>query len=428
MKKYLVVVLVWLSCAMSVVAQESTVNHKHIERQYTITFRVSDTAVDHDYMGNGRLIDALIEDLKSFDSAADMTLDSLLIVASASPEGSYALNKRLSTQRSENIKAMLLEACPELRPETIRIESHPNAWNETIEILEKDPSIPYRDTILAVLNNSKITYKDAALRAMPAVWSSIRTTILDGLRTASIKAYLTHTEVIPAPAPTPEPVPEPAPEPEPVPEPAPEPVQEPVPQPEPVVEVLKKKMIFAPRMNLLVPGFNIGLEFPIKDNWSVGVDYYFPWILPKNNTWCVELIGGFVDAKYWFPGDKYKWSETERLQGHAVGIYAGTGLYDMQHKRKGAQGEFVDFGVDYTFSLPLANNRLRMEFNIGLGFLRTWYRPYYTSSDYEDLIKEPGIMYNSTNFFGPTRANVSLVVPITVKTKASKADRKGGEK
>ena len=100
-----------------------------------------------------------------------------------------------------------------------------------------------------------------------------------------------------------------------------------------------------------------------------------------------------------------------------MGVYGGAGYYDYQLMEDGIQGEFVDFGVDYTFALPVAKGKLRMEFNIGVGMIRSWYRPYYMSSDYVDLIKEPGILYNSTNFIGPTRAGISLVVPIRVQTK-----------
>lgn len=88
----------------------------------------------------------------------------------------------------------------------------------------------------------------------------------------------------------------------------------------------------------------------------------------------------------------------------------------------------MDFGVDYTYSLPIARDLLRLEFNIGLGFIRTQYRPYYLASDYSDLIAVPGVKYNSTSFFGPTRAGVSLVLPITVRTKMPKEYRVGGEK
>lgn len=187
-----------------------------------------------------------------------------------------------------------------------------------------------------------------------------------------------------------------------------------------------KRMIMAARTNLLVPAMSVGVEIPIKDNWSVGADYYCPWILPKSNRWCVQAIGGFLEARYWFPGKNHIWTLSEKLQGHAVGVYAGGGCYDLQKQTKGLQGEFMDVGLDYTYALPVAKGRLRMEFNIGLGFVRSWYRPYNVSSDFSDLIQEPGILYNTANFIGPTRAAVSLVVPIVVKTSPHKTDRKGG--
>lgn len=411
--------LVWVSCVMSAIAQESTVNHIHFSNQYTLNFRVNEASLDHTYMDNGSTIEALIKDLGELNSKADTKMDSLLIVASASPEGPAALNKRLSIQRAENIKSILLNINPELNPEIIKIESCPADWDAVLKVVEEDTSIPHRDTLLAVLTNPDIEHNDASLRSMPLIWKYIRTSVLGELRTAVITIYLINAEVIPVPQ---------DPQPQQQPEPLPEPIQEvtsmPEYIPEPVIEIKRRKMIMAARTNLLVPGMNVGLEFPIKDNWSIGLDYYFPWALSKNNDWCLETLGGFIEARYWFPGSKYKWTDAERLQGHSIGVYGGVGYYDYQMKADGLQGEYIDVGVDYTFALPVAKGKLRMEFNLGVGFIRSWYRPYYMSSDYADLIKEPGILYNTTNFFGPTRAGISLVVPIVAK---SKSTRKGGE-
>lgn len=74
-------------------------------------------------------------------------------------------------------------------------------------------------------------------------------------------------------------------------------------------------------------------------------------------------------------------------------------------------------GFDYTFAKTIFQNRCRLEFHIGVGFVRTWYRPYKPSSDFEHLIKDPGIKHKTSNFFGPTRGGVSFVVPILMKYK-----------
>ena len=176
-------------------------------------------------------------------------------------------------------------------------------------------------------------------------------------------------------------------------------------------------MILAARTNLLMPALNVGIEVPVKYNWSVGADYYFPWFLARSNKYCVEMLAWFVDGKYWFGRDR---REEDKLTGHAVGVYGGFGYYDFQWLESGHQGEFLDVGVDYTYSIPLAKDRLRMEFNIGLGWIYTVARHYTPTDDWSELIKDPGIRHRKYHFFGPTRASVSFVVPIRMKTRYGK--------
>ena len=94
-------------------------------------------------------------------------------------------------------------------------------------------------------------------------------------------------------------------------------------------------MILAGRTNLLAPGLNFGVEIPIGRHVSIGADYWYPWWLAKNNKYCGEMLGWFIDGKYWFsrPGGKYEWTRADKLKGHALGLYAGGGYYDYQ-KRK----------------------------------------------------------------------------------------------
>ena len=92
----------------------------------------------------------------------------------------------------------------------------------------------------------------------------------------------------------------------------------------------------------------------------------------------------------------------------------------------GYQGEYIDFGVDYTFGLPIGRRDhkwMRMEFNIGVGCMMTQARHYTPTHDYTQLIKDPGIKQKKYTFFGPTRAGISFVLPIIVKHKV-----KGGER
>lgn len=424
MKRLFASVILALSSLFLVVAQETPKpGAHHVQKRYNIFFRINSPEIDRTFQDNARTLDQMKSDIDTTLALDGAVPDSLLILSTASPDGSYAFNKWLAGARAESTEKLLLEMFPEFKDAVILVDFLEEDWDGLRQVLRQHPEFPQRDEMMAIIDDQgQIDDKEKALRACKQGWRYLVNNYIHALRNSSITISVigppdefTRAEpVIPVAQYSYMPTFE-----------AP---QTTIPPYHGANEIQWRKMIFAARSNLLVPGLNVGLEFPIKDNWSVGIDYWYPWAVSKHNKWCGEMLGLFVDAKYWFPGEKYQWTRTERLQGHAVGVYAGAGYYDYQNIAKGAQGEYIDFGVDYTFALPIANDRLRLEFNVGLGFIRTWYRPYHPSSDYEDLIKEPGIKYHSTNFFGPTRAGVSLVVPIIVKTGLPRAYRVGGDK
>lgn len=84
----------------------------------------------------------------------------------------------------------------------------------------------------------------------------------------------------------------------------------------------------------------------------------------------------------------------------------------------GDQGEFVQVGVDYLYSLPVWKDRLHLEFSLGLGYIYSHVKPY-------DVFEDGGKAYKTgytENFhwLGPTKATVSLVVPIKVARRAGR--------
>ncbi len=186
-----------------------------------------------------------------------------------------------------------------------------------------------------------------------------------------------------------------------------------LPHTEPITKIWRKPVV-AIRSNLLVPALNIGVEVPIKTNWSVGADYYFPWIWPKkDNKNCFELLTWGVEGRYWFGKDR---TVFDRLQGHSVGVYGYMGYYDFERNFQGQQGEFVNFGVDYTYAMAVGKKKaIHFEFSIGLGFIHSQSRKYSVIESAGPLIDNK--ITRKMNFFGPTKANVSLVVPIFKRIK-----------
>lgn len=394
---------------------------EHIEKRYNIFFRINSSRIESDFQNNSRTLETLRQDIFTTIQQDGAVPDSLVIISSASPDGAYEFNRNLAQKRAANTRKLILEMFPELKDAAIKIEIMEEDWDGLLQVLKKHSEFPQREKMIEIiLDDEDLQSKEYRLRQLKAGWGYLVNNHIHSLRNSSITLSVVRT----ATNADDEFVREKSPE-----RPAPIPAKsfsytpvftQPTSalEPRPIEERKYRKSILAARSNLLIPGMNIGLEIPIGSHWSIGLDYFYPWFVSDKNYWCGEMLGWFIDTKYWFPGGgRSTWLPDSKLKGHAVGVYAGVGYYDFQDRTRGAQGEYLDFGVDYTYALPIANDKLRLEFNIGFGCIYTLYRPYYPSSDYEDLIKEPGIKFRSTNFIGPTRAGVSLSYPITVPTK-----------
>ena len=171
--------------------------------------------------------------------------------------------------------------------------------------------------------------------------------------------------------------------------------------------------LFALKTNLLFDAAlmpNIELELPIGKRWSLNAEYIFPWWLINDDRYCLQLLMGGLEGRYWF-GNREK---RQALTGHFAGLYAGGGKYDLQWDTKGYQGEFfIAAGISYGYAHPIARN-LRLEYNIGIGMLRTNYRHYHTRDNHRTLLWQENGEYT---WLGPTKLKVSLVWLINRKTK-----------
>lgn len=381
---------------------------KTFRKQYTIFFRINRWDIDTTFRGNGGTIRRMQAEIDSLISEGSITADSISIVSAASPDGGNAFNVWLSKKRGLSTMDLLEERYPDIDPEIIYIDPMGEDWSTFRKVVYEDRNIPARDELIALMESDLTNdEKEKVLRKMNPAFRYILKHHIYLMRASAVTFNVSVPMVLMPPIAGPQALAE-----------GPEGnilYRQVQPLPQAPVE---KKMILAVRTNLLVPALNVGVEVPAGYSWSVGADYYFPWWLARSNKYCAEMLGWFVDTKYWFGKDR---GEEDKLTGHALGAYAGFGYYDYQWEKSGNQGEYIDIGVDYTYAIPLAKDRLRMEFNIGLGWIHTVARHYTPTDDYTDLIKDPGIKHRKYNFFGPTRASVSLVVPIRVKVK-----QKGG--
>jgi len=175
----------------------------------------------------------------------------------------------------------------------------------------------------------------------------------------------------------------------------------------------RRRPLFAVKTNLLFDAAlmpNIELEVPIGKRWSLNGEYMFPWWLINDDRYCLQILMGGLEVRY-RPGKR---SGRDVLTGHFIGLYAGGGKYDLQWDKNGYQGEFfIAAGVSYGYAHSIARN-LRLEYNIGIGMLRTDYRHYHSRDNHRTLLWQENGEYT---WLGPTKLKISLAWLITGKNK-----------
>lgn len=181
-----------------------------------------------------------------------------------------------------------------------------------------------------------------------------------------------------------------------------------------------RRMLFALRTNILaIPFLNLGAEVPLGPRWSIGSDIYYPWLGRPNRAAgvdksgvCNELLAADLELRYWFARRDRK--DGQRLLGCSIGVYGAAGMYDFERDWSGYQGEFYNAGLDFLYAAPVFKGRMHLELEIGFGYIWSAARPY-------DCLEPGGVVYRREgvtkfiNWVGPTRAQVSLAVPICTR-------------
>ena len=173
----------------------------------------------------------------------------------------------------------------------------------------------------------------------------------------------------------------------------------------------KKEPLFAIKSNTLfwVAGApNFGIEYPINDHWSVCGDYVAPWSSSFATGLYYQLMMINAEGRYWFG----KREKKPVMTGFFVGASIGGGYYDfmLDNTRTGIQGEFyilAGASAGYAHSIS-RNDRVRLEYALGFGYLQTRYRKYHYD-DFDYVLDAPREQIWKTSIFGPTQAKVSVV-------------------
>ena len=337
----------------------------------------------------------------------------VLLSGSASPEGSFSENKAIAGLRAHAVDTWLTDSLG-LRSARYYREVGEN-WEGLASIL-RTLDVPWRDAALGIIGDDDAAEaRENRLRRLEEgeVWRWLDANVFPELRTGgvSVECVVAH--------------PQPA---------LPDTVfvmqtvrdtlyldNVPVPSSSGsdrrIPDYSDCRLLLALRTNVVaIPFMNFGVEVPLGRRWSFGADLYYPWFWRSGHAAGVdetgvsnELMAVDVELRYWFP--RKDMQAGERLLGHSLGIYGATGYYDFERNWSGLQGEFYNVGLDYLYAAPIFRGRMHLEFEIGFGYIGSTARPYDCPDPGGVIYHRKGVTQNFS-WFGPTRAQCSLVVPI----------------
>lgn len=131
-------------------------------------------------------------------SRSGYVLDSLVIMASCSPEGSYALNRRLSAERSESVRSYISEFVPLEWKDSLRVSEMPENWEQFERLVENDTVIGdrARKKILEIVRSR--TDPDVAERKLSLLpeYRYLREKVYPKLRSVRFDFHLHRTGMI----------------------------------------------------------------------------------------------------------------------------------------------------------------------------------------------------------------------------------------
>lgn len=154
---------------------------------------------------------------------------------------------------------------------------------------------------------------------------------------------------------------------------------------------------------------NIGAEFYLGRNWSLGAEWMYAWWRDDSRHRFWRIYGGDLTLRRWFG----RAAGAKPLTGHHVGVYAGIFTFAFEWGKTGYLGgrpghnlwdrSMLNLGLEYGYSLPVSR-RLNIDFTIGAGYISGIVEKYTPSNGH--------YYWESTSrrtWIGPTKAEISLV-------------------
>ncbi len=353
---------------------------------------------------------SLVEISEMFNDEKFMKrVDRISIYATASPEGPAKVNFDLSKARAESLRRYIMWNHEGVISDNIDVRSYPATWQDMAMYVQSDKNFPVRDEVLWLLSDKNKVTDDVLEQQLKSLllgdlWEYIRSETLLFLRTSwvaiSMKPEIAVGNGLPVTIKS---------------EYAPilpfdasalaAPYKE-IPEED---DTLKR---FALKTNVLYGAVafapNLAFEFGLTDKTTLDVAFGYNWFNRKGRP------GDNKKRVHWLIEPEFRYFFKERFNGHFVGVhtlfsqfniseYEMPYLFGRNSKDYRLEGIAFGGGISYGYQYQV-NKWFAVEGTIGVGYARILY----------DLYEHPrcGMLVErgrSTNYFGPTRAGLSLI-------------------
>lgn len=166
-----------------VVPEAEPVKARELSGKAFLDFRVNRTEIDPSYRQNPVELKRILASIDTVKNDRDFTVTEITIKGYASPEGSYAVNKRLAEGRTEALKKYIVDRYG-FDKSVIRVESEPENWQGLVEYVSAS-SLSDKEQILDFIENgpSDIDQKEKQMRTkFPASYNVLLNDCYPGLR------------------------------------------------------------------------------------------------------------------------------------------------------------------------------------------------------------------------------------------------------
>lgn len=131
--------------------EKELVKNRKIQAQAFLDFQAGRSVIVPSFRRNPEELEKIRLTLKSVQDEPDITITGMFIEGYASPEGSYALNSRLSSERAVALMNYIGDNFG-INRSIIRVSSTPEDW-DGLRILVEESDIAHRDAILSIIDS-----------------------------------------------------------------------------------------------------------------------------------------------------------------------------------------------------------------------------------------------------------------------------------